>query len=401
MNRTPSLHATAAAMAITVAMAAAACSSKTGSTPAAVRSSSGAASPSVLPSPTAQSPGGVIVFGRGPHDGHFELFTINADGTNERELLAHPNLIVPPQLSPDGTRVASVGPSPNNAKADAAIIVDVSTGSVRVLEMPDPTLFPVCVVWSSDGSRLACGLSGHGRSGISTIRSSDGGGLTRVTSNPGGQDLPLVYSPDGSKLLFLRGPHMEGEPNQLFVVGADGGAAHRLNPSGTTADFPFLGLELSSATWSPDGKQVTFAAASGSGERSAVFVVNADGSDRHRITPWASAFLAQWSPDGQWIAYSGRRPGEEGGTSVFIVHPDGTGLRAVAPSAGGPFFFGAVWSPDSTKLLFTRLSGGALPAGEEEEHDQTDLWTVNVDGTDLTQLTHTPGRYAGYGWALG
>ncbi len=70
------------------------------------------------------------------------------------------------------------------------------------------------------------------------------------------------------------------------------------------------------------------------------------------------------------------------------MHPDGTELSAVAPSAGGPFSFGAVWSPDSTKLLFVR--GGGF--------DQTDLWTVNVDGTELTQLTHTTGRYAGYGW---
>src|SRR6266496_2262274 len=98
MKRTPSLHATAVAMAITLAMAAAACSSKTGSASSTARSGGGAASPSVSPSPTAQSPGGVIVFGRGPDDEHLDLFTINADGTNERELLAHPNLALPPNL---------------------------------------------------------------------------------------------------------------------------------------------------------------------------------------------------------------------------------------------------------------------------------------------------------------
>ncbi len=352
-----------------------------------------AAPPSVPahPGPT----GGVVVFGRGAEKDHFQLFTIAADGTNERELLAHPSLSQPPSLSPDGTIVVSVGPSPRDAKTDAAIIVDVKTGKVRVLEMPDPTLFPVCLIWSSDGNRLACGLQGHGRSGIYTIRSSDGSGLTRVTSIPGGEDDPLVFSPDGSKLLFLRAPHGSTEyPNQLFVVDSDGGLARRLNPPGSTADIPFLGSELGSGSWSPDGRQVTFAAASrsssASDQRTAVFVVNADGSDRHRITPWASAFLAQWSPDGRWIAYSGRQPGEQGGTEIFVVHPDGTGLREITSSPGG-FSFGAVWSPDSTKLLFVR--GG--------DFDRTDLWTVKVEGAELRQLTHTPGRYVGYGWALG
>jgi Tol biopolymer transport system component len=42
------------------------------------------------------------------------------------------------------------------------------------------------------------------RNGIYTIRSSDGGGLTRITSHPGGDDNPGDDSPDGKRMVFVR-----------------------------------------------------------------------------------------------------------------------------------------------------------------------------------------------------
>jgi Tol biopolymer transport system component len=62
-------------------------------------------------------------------------------------------------------------------------------------------------VWSPDSKRLACesfGDTDPSRNGIYTIRSSDGAGLTRMTSNPGGDDLPGDYSPQGKRFVFAR-----------------------------------------------------------------------------------------------------------------------------------------------------------------------------------------------------
>jgi hypothetical protein len=33
-----------------------------------------------------------------------------------------------------------------------------------------------------------------------------------------------------------------------------------------------------------------------------------------------------------------------------------------------------------------------------ELEDDPDLWTVNVDGTELNQVTHSPAEYTGYRW---
>jgi Tol biopolymer transport system component len=72
-----------------------------------------------------------------------------------------------------------------------------------------------------------------------------------------------------------------------------------------------------------------------------------------------------------------------------VVHPDGTERTQITTSEDGQFSFGPAWSPDSTQLLFVRGPG---------EFDDTDLWTVNVDGTGLVQVTHQPGEYGGYAW---
>ncbi len=60
----------------------------------------------------------------------------------------------------------------------------------------------------------------------------------------------------------------------------------------------------------------------------------------------------------------------------------------VTPSGNEDFSFGPTWSPDGSKLLFVQGNDFLL----------TDLWVVNADGTGLSQVTHQPSEYNGYGW---
>jgi hypothetical protein len=96
-----------------------------------------------------------------------------------------------------GTRIATCG----NPSGGASRIINPDDGGYQVVPNPDPAnLFLPCGLWSRDGARLACegfGLTDPSLNGIYTIRSSDGGGLVRVTSTPGGDDIPGESSPDG------------------------------------------------------------------------------------------------------------------------------------------------------------------------------------------------------------
>src|SRR5215212_2844364 len=165
-------------------------------------------------------PNGQIAFGRfDPLLGDTVFYTINPDGTHERQLLPLP--LECPRWSPDGTRIASCGGPDSSATA----IIDPDDGSYRELFAPDPTLLLACFVWSPDGGRLACeqfdAPVDTTRGGIYSIRSTDGGGLTRITSSGDAHDNPGDYSPNRKQLVFARSDH-DGDPLALFVAMTNG-----------------------------------------------------------------------------------------------------------------------------------------------------------------------------------
>ena len=90
------------------------------------------------------------------------------------------------------------------------------------------------------------------------------------------------------------------------------------------------------------------------------------------VTPYRPA----WSPDGQWIAFSG--VGKAPHNGIFLVRPDGSDLHRIA---GDGFFApdSATWSPDSSTIAFT----SNLSDGEGGYLEGWDVYLVNADGSDL------------------
>ena len=167
-----------------------------------------------------------------------------------------------------------------------------------------------------------------------TLRSSDGGDLQRVTSDPTGDDCPSDYSPNGKRLVITRANE---STYALYTVKLDGSGLKQITPDGM--DFNFC-----------------------------------NGS---------------WSPQGNEIVFSAHVPNDDYHSSIWVVHFDGSGLRQipVPGPCGGPFSdpttigcFNPVWSPDGKKIAF----------GRNADDEQRDLYTVNADGSGLFQVTHTP-----------
>jgi Tol biopolymer transport system component len=157
------------------------------------------------------------------------VYTANPDGTQERQLL--PTGAEGPRWSSDGSRIV-VGP--HDVDNVSARIVNPDNGSYRDIANPDPDRFflPCNGPWSPDGQRLTCEAFGNtddSLNGIYTIRSSDGGGLARITSDPGGEDCPGDYSPNGKHLDFLRA---NDTTFALFTVKLDGKDLRQITPAG-------------------------------------------------------------------------------------------------------------------------------------------------------------------------
>jgi Tol biopolymer transport system component len=252
------------------------------------------------------------------------VYTINPDGTGEHPLLVGAES---GQWSPDGTRLLVV------PDCCSERIVNPDDGSYTELPTfyPDSGLFLGCNIWSPDASRLACEGFGDQPSadGVYTTRSSDGGGVQRITSGSD-DDYPGDYSPNGKQIVFLRAPSFDAPPQGLDIVRADGSDLRQITPDGMSLDF--------------DG--------------------------------------GSWSPQGNEIIFAGRTAGEPRG-AIYAVHTDGTGLRQIPIPGCGTSAAGCrepVWSPDGTRIAFTMFVG---------QTGQSDLYTVNADGTGLYQVTHT------------
>ncbi|MDQ4005048.1 MAG: hypothetical protein M3135_01950 [Actinomycetota bacterium] len=280
---------------------------------------------------------GRIAFSRGTSvlagDEDKVTFTVNPDGSDLQPLFED-GQSSNPRWSPDGTEIHIFCCDDGMA----AHILDPETGDVRGLPPQDPKLETYCGgAWSPDGKRLACevfGVDDPSRNGIYSIRSSDGGGLTRITSNPGGDDIPGDYSPDGDRLVFIR--FEDERPVGFFVTNVDGSGLQRLTPTDMILDDSGFG-----GSWSPTGDQILIVALASEEAHKAIWVVNADGSALHQlpITPTCGEPFS-----------------------------DPTSAGCYSPS----------WSPDGSKIVLTRSS----PDGESE-----DIYTVNADGTDLFRVT--------------
>jgi RTX calcium-binding nonapeptide repeat (4 copies)/WD40-like Beta Propeller Repeat len=180
------------------------------------------------------------------------------------------------------------------------------------------------------------------RDGVVLTIAPDGRGEHRVLTQAAGPD----WSPDGTRLAY----NWIGGSGGLFVVNADGSGRHRI-----------ARMYAIEPAWSPDGTRIAFISSARVGH---VFVINADGTGLRRLTnDIYSDYNVSWSPDGRKLAFWRARRG-----AIFTIDPDGTSLRRLI-SAGE-----LDWSPDGTRIAFVR---GPV----------ADVWVARADGSAARNLT--------------
>jgi Tol biopolymer transport system component len=263
-------------------------------------------------------------------EGDTFVFTANPDGSDVQQLV--PSHTCCASWSPDGSKISISALTDDERITTATVNPDGSDYEVKTI--PDPTLNLGCAAWSPDGDRFACegwdDVHPERAAGLFSVRTSDFGGLVRLTTNPyGGHDIPGDYSPDGTQIAFLR-----QDP---------------LRPQSQT-----------------DPKV-------------AVFVANSDGASPRQVTPWAltGCCKVSWSPDGTTLLFS------NGKGSLFTVKPDGSDLQKIPVGLhnGPSSAFIAGWSPDGKRIGFTLFV---------QNTQQYDIYTMQRDGTDVVQVTNTP-----------
>ena len=219
--------------------------------------------------------------------------------------------------------------------------------------------------WSPDGTTLIFERDFATHAGIYTM-SMAGGDLKSLTPH-GLRGVP-AYSPDGSTIVFDRAlPHEDA----LWLMSAKGGSARQLTHNRSSDTSP---------VFSPDGTRVAFVRELGA-LRSAVFIVNVDGSGLKQLTSWDFNVSSKldWSPDGSRIVISSPQTDWPGPSNVYTIRPDGAGLTQLThETKPGVHDLADGFSPDGTKIIFARtVDGGPFQ-----------VYVMNADGSAVRQLTH-------------
>ncbi len=123
---------------------------------------------------------------------------------------------------------------------------------------------------------------------------------------------------------------------------------------------------------SPDGKQLVISHNLGcEGERSTIYVLPIRGGTPRRVTPLFPSYWHGWSPDGNTLAYVGRR---EGDYDIYTI-PVGGGVETRLTTSPG-LDDGPDYSPDGRYIYFNSVRTGTM-----------EIWRMDADGENQVQLT--------------
>lgn len=214
-----------------------------------------------------------------------------------------------------------------------------------------------------------------GHNGDIYVMNADGSSLRRLTAGARYDDRDPTWSPDGSKILFVRAMNSVTSGGNLYVANAT--ADGLTNLSALTK-----GGRDSSPAWSPDGSKMAFVREQRDGMGSALWTMNADGTAAKSLVDQGPANAPAWSPDGSRIAFEGFKVSTHDmfDSDIYIMNSDGSGIALLTGSLDDEL--NPSWSPDGTRVAYERH-----PLGGSD--NLSDIVVADVDGLDSTTLAES------------
>lgn len=276
-------------------------------TPVLVLPTATAVPPTPLPQPQ-------IVF-QSNRDGDYEIFIMNSDGSEQRQLTNNSADDNYPVVSLDGTQVLFESIRDGNWEV---YMMNIDGSQQRRLTdaAGSKDRLPT---WSPDGQKIAFISDRDGDYEIFTMNA-DGSDVRQVTFNTL-REGHISWSVD-NRLMYNAGSE-DSRSWEIFTIDPEGNNQQQLTDN-TISDW--------APEWSPDGRFILYLSLVNSDP--AIFIMNADGSNSHLL--YNSAYYdwgADWTDDGSSIIFTT----DEAETGViYIMNADGSNVRKLTERGSYP-----------------------------------------------------------------
>jgi TolB protein len=248
--------------------------------------------------------------------GHKEVWMMDYDGANQRQISKLGSISLSPRISPDNSRIAFTSVTAAGGWQLQMFSLELD----RTVSFPHFGGTNVSPSWSPDGSRIAFSSS---QSGDPEIYVADNGGrsLKRVTTSPGPDVSPSWNPKTGSEIAFVSG--RSGLP-QVFTMAADGTNPQRMTDQGYAV----------SPAWSPNGQFLVFSwmRKYGPGAPGAqdLYIMDIVSKQWVQLThDGGRNDFPAWSPDGRHIVFQSTRSGTE---QLWTMLADGSNAHQLTTS---------------------------------------------------------------------
>lgn len=246
--------------------------------------------------------------------GHKEIYEMDFDGENVKQLTRHRSITLAPSWSRDLKDIAYTVYRIRTNNIINPDIVRLNLEKHSTTPLASRLGLNTSPAFSPTRDELLVSYAPQGETTDLYIINTSGSIIKRLTEDDS-INVEGAWSPDGNKITWVSS--RRGNP-MIFVMDRDGGEIRRLT---------YAGLFNASPSWSPDGKTIAFASQAGS--TFDIYLISVDGKNIQRVTKSSGGESNEhptFSPDGRHIIYSSSTSRR---SDIYVVNLDGSGARCL------------------------------------------------------------------------
>lgn len=325
-------------------------------------------------------------------DGNAEIYIMNDDGSGQVRLTQSPASDFAPKWSPDGSKIAFLS---DHEERNELVVINRDGSGSQVIAAAEEIYLPFA--WSPDSSKIVFAAD-TGRTDEIIFANIDGSGSRVVLKSEDSLIFPM-WTTTGDEVIYIK------DDNEVKILNIRDDSINVLFDLDTILPVgkPWWGARGSAMALSPDGSHLAVAwygfAASAFGNRrddpppSGIILIDVTGAryrGHHELEGARNKgfyLMLDWSPYSTRLAFSYEatywfEAGEGSGWStkdaqICTINIDGSKFVALTEELGEYLWLS--WSPDGTKIAF------------HSDRGAPQIYVMNADGTNITQLTDSEG----------